>query len=329
MVKLLCFSAASQLCLARLALKIESTAFFAHLGQPFTQGLDAKSECVDTTGQLLEDCLLREDDRATCFEGVLNKCLTLYESSGGYGDSYIQVLTNFSSSRPSIQTRLPASVFAEGLTVLDDGSVLVGTWKEHRLLKVKQRGNNFAYVDEYQLTRPAEIWGLTHNSTHLFMTSGDIYLYIFKLPLETGRKKTGTSLLDSRRRPVFEIDYDSRIPIKYTTRDGALKELRWVNEIAWNDWKHKIYGNVWQTDHLYEIDPITGVVTDGLNLQKPEHPDETSVFKFKDRPKSPSRRSRYIDMDKVWNGITFLSADWAIFTGKLFEHVYLSKLHTL
>eukprot|EP01056_Protomagalhaensia_sp_Gyna25_P001348 Protomagalhaensia_sp_Gyna_25__1347@NODE_1677_length_1633_cov_27_750314_g1373_i0_p1_GENE_NODE_1677_length_1633_cov_27_750314_g1373_i0NODE_1677_length_1633_cov_27_750314_g1373_i0_p1_ORF_typecomplete_len331_score17_05Glu_cyclase_2/PF05096_12/2_3e36_NODE_1677_length_1633_cov_27_750314_g1373_i03261318 len=315
-----------ELAWAKLHVKEGTTAFFEHRSQPFTQGLDVviKHACRSKDiGALLDSCLSGAGSVATCFEDVLNECVKLYESSGMYNESYVQLIQDFTTGTPAIRSLIPGSIFAEGLTVLEDETLLLGTWKENRLLLLRESTNKagdgyIQYVDEFYIEIPNEIWGLTNNGTHLFMTSGDAYLYLFELPLQ-GVNSKARSMIDGKKRSIQALKYNKKIPCTLNSHPVAN-----VNEIAYNSWTGTLFGNIWMQDGIFEFNPNTGECIDILPLKQ----DSTSP-KFKDEPRSPSRKSRGNrgDGNKVWNGITFVAREWMLFTGKMFDYVYLAKLH--
>eukprot|EP01057_Protomagalhaensia_wolfi_P006284 Protomagalhaensia_wolfi_Nauph_80__6283@NODE_964_length_1849_cov_62_549171_g729_i0_p1_GENE_NODE_964_length_1849_cov_62_549171_g729_i0NODE_964_length_1849_cov_62_549171_g729_i0_p1_ORF_typecomplete_len327_score32_24Glu_cyclase_2/PF05096_12/2e36SGL/PF08450_12/1_5_NODE_964_length_1849_cov_62_549171_g729_i04621442 len=311
-----------ELAWAKLLVKEATTAFFEHRSQPFTQGLHAVIKGPNTGG-LLDSCVSAGDAVATCFEKVLKERVKLYESSGLYNESYVQLIEDFTTGTPSIRTLIPGFVFAEGLTVLEDGTLLLGTWKENRLLVLREGTNKAGtryihYVDEFYVEVPEEIWGLTHNTTHLFMTSGDPYLYVFEIPLQ-GPKGEAHSIIDGKKRNIQALKYTKKIP--FTLNKHLISN---VNEIAYNSWTGTLFGNIWMQDGIFEFNPTTGECIDILPLKQ-----ASTSLKFKDEPRSSSRMTRgnRKDSNKVWNGITFVARDWMLFTGKLFDYVYLAKLH--
>eukprot|EP01054_Gregarina_sp_Poly1_P011320 Gregarina_sp_Poly_1__11319@NODE_947_length_5591_cov_64_240043_g671_i0_p2_GENE_NODE_947_length_5591_cov_64_240043_g671_i0NODE_947_length_5591_cov_64_240043_g671_i0_p2_ORF_typecomplete_len332_score51_40Glu_cyclase_2/PF05096_12/1_1e37SGL/PF08450_12/16SGL/PF08450_12/2_9ThiCassociated/PF13667_6/0_18_NODE_947_length_5591_cov_64_240043_g671_i024793474 len=294
-----------------------ATAVFNHVGQPFTQGFEAvkQESCDGDIGILLDDCLETDSkERAICLQTVLNDCVRIYETSGLYDESYIQAVNNFESGMPSVRTLLPPNVFAEGLTVMSNGTILVGTWKEQRLIMLEDAGHqDFRYVDEYWVRDPPEIWGIAHSQSTLWLTSGDHYLYVYDLPLQL-QTSSAVSIIDQKRRQVPELKWNRRVPL---TLDGRF--LTKANELDFNPYTGTLWANVWMKHRIYELDPDTGRCLGFLNL--------ASYKQVPDKPGSRSRRSRgRPDSDKVWNGVSFISKDWVMFTGKMFDYVYISKL---
>lgn len=139
-----------------------------------------------------------------------------------------------------------------------------------------------------------------------------MYITCLQTPLDDGWGATsdGTYLIvgDSTD-TLFFIDPDTmKIVRQIQVRDGT-QSVKWLNELEWVD--GKIYANVWQTNCIAQIDPISGKVLGWINMA--------------------GLRQRMIDTDDankghvpdVLNGIAYDDKDKRLFvTGKLWTKVY-------
>ena len=137
----------------------------------------------------------------------------------------------------------PSDYFAEGVTRVGDELIQL-TWTE---------GTAF-YWDaatfelNKQVTYSGEGWGLCYDGSRLVMSDGSADLIV--------------------RDPV-SFEETGRVPVTYEGRPVTnLNELECVDDVVW--------ANVWQTDLIVRIDPITGIVTgivDGAALERPPGAD--------------------------------------------------------
>ncbi len=156
----------------------------------------------------------------------------LWVSSGGYGSSF---LARYSFPALELQKieRLPAQLFAEGLTVIGS-EVWLLTWRARRLLRYDR--DSLRYLGGASI--PSEGWGLTHSPDYVWMSDGTHQL----------RFAEKTLPLEWKILPVF----DNGQPL------NRLNELEWVNGEIW--------ANVWQTDRLVRIHPESGQVLGDITL---------------------------------------------------------------
>lgn len=157
----------------------------------------------------------------------------LYESTGQFKESDIRI-TNVETGEVTKKVDLPASQFAEGMTILDN-KVYQLTW---------QSKTGYVYdldlnkVDEFKYNRSMEGWGLTNDGTFLY-------------------KSDGTS-------KIWKIDpntYEELGYIEVVSADGVVSK---INELEWID--GKIYANVYTTNLIMIINPKNGVVEAAINL---------------------------------------------------------------
>lgn len=163
------------------------------------------------------------------------------ESTGLYGESELRRVDP-ATGAVLLNTPIDAAFFAEGLTRVDN-QVIQLTWRE----------NTAFYWDATTLERTKEVayegegWGLCYDGTQLIMTDGTPTL-IFRDPVsfaETGR-----------------------IPVTLNGQDVFnLNEVECVQGDVW--------ANIWQTELIVRIDPISGNVTgvvDAAALEGPAEP---------------------------------------------------------
>ncbi len=156
----------------------------------------------------------------------------IYEGTGLAGRSELRRI-DLHTGRVVQRHRLPAALFGEGIVMWKD-TIFQLTWRSGAALVYDRRGLNLKGAFAYE----GEGWGITRDSSHLVMSNGTSSL-IFRDPVTF--KITGT----------------------VTARDGAarvtqLNELEYINGM--------IYANVWHTDRIAVIDPVSGVVRAWVDL---------------------------------------------------------------
>ncbi len=150
----------------------------------------------------------------------------LYESSGEYGLSFIEILS-FPDLKTVKRTEVDDRFFAEGITVLNDTLYML-TWREHQVLLFDP-----ATLDEIgRHTVYTEGWGITNDGHKLYMSDGSQYIY--------------------------EIDpatFERKRRIAVTTPAGPVFN---INELEWID--GRIWANVYGYNNMLIVDPATGYV---------------------------------------------------------------------
>lgn len=127
---------------------------------------------------------------------------------------------------------LPPDVFGEGITILDNRIYML-TWREWTC---------YVYDLDFELQKtfnyPTEGWGLTHNGNYLIMSDGTSTLRL----LDPGS---------------FQIT--DTITVRYNGNPlDNLNELEYVDGL--------IYANIWLTDQIALIDPMSGNVIDMIDF---------------------------------------------------------------
>ncbi len=155
----------------------------------------------------------------------------LFESDGQYGASRVteKVLSTGKVRRATAQS---TSQFGEGLALLD-GALWQLTWREGVInrydLQLKPSGG---------FCIGAELWGAASDGKQLILSDGSSNLYWTQLaPFVVTRQVTVR---------------DGDTPVE------RLNELEWVNGA--------VFANIWLTDRIARIDPVTGAVTGWLDL---------------------------------------------------------------
>lgn len=196
----------------------------------------------------------------------------LYESTGLYGCSTLRRV-DIVSGRVLSSYALPSWLFGEGIALWEDRIVQL-TWQSN--LGIIYSNQSLSPLGTFYY--PTEGWGLTADSTRLIMTDGSSVLYFLDPDsfLVTGA-------IDVKDRDV---------------RVTGLNELEYV--------KGEILANVFMTDRIAEISPVSGNVTG------------------------------WIDLSDIWNGssgegvpngIAYdQEGDRLFVTGKLWPHLFEIKL---
>jgi glutamine cyclotransferase len=195
----------------------------------------------------------------------------LYESTGLNGRSTLRE-DDLETGRVLREVNVPSQYFAEGLT--NWGSTLVQlTWQSHVAFVYDRATFRLLRTAHY----PWEGWGLTQDGKHLILSDGS----------ETIRFLNPENFSEVRRIDVT----DHGKPVK------QLNELEYIHG--------EIYANVWMTDRIARISPVTGKVLGWIDL--------AGIL-----PAIELRSS-----DAVLNGIAYDAAHNRIFvTGKLWPRIF-------
>jgi glutamine cyclotransferase len=208
-------------------------------------------------------------------QGLVYEDGILYEGTGLNGGSSIRKVELETGKVIQIYN-LSYEYFGEGITIFGDRLIQL-TW---------QAGKGFVYdKHSFELIREfsysTEGWGITHDGEYLIMSDGTATLH-FLDPVTFEE----TSQVDV---------YDKLGPV---TR---INELEFING--------EIYANIWLTDRIARISPITGQVTGWIELGGLLPADEQE------------------DPDAVLNGIAYDAKNDRLFvTGKLWPNLYEIEL---
>jgi len=152
---------------------------------------------------------------------------TLYVGTGLNGESRL-LEYGFPAMELRRQVELPANLFGEGVTRLDD-RIYQLTYRARRLLVYD--AETFTQVATARIS--TEGWGITHDGDSLIYSDGSAALY-FVAPEDFSVRRTLTVTLNGRPLP-------------------RLNELEYVDGQIW--------ANVWTADQIVRIEPENGTVT--------------------------------------------------------------------
>lgn len=213
-------------------------------------------------------------DREAFTQGLEYRNGFLYEGTGLHGRSTLRKV-KLETGVVLQKLSLPAHFFGEGISVLGDRIVQL-TW---------QSEVGFVWgLQDFKLQRQfsyrGEGWGLTTDGRHLYFSDGTNEIRVLD----------GQTLAETRRIRVLE----NGRPLK------DLNELEWV--------EGEILANVWQTDRIVKINPLTGRVTGSIDL--------TGILPAPERAGTD-----------VLNGIAYDAAGKRLFvTGKLWPKLFHIRL---
>ena len=208
---------------------------------------------------------------------------TLIESTGNYKESKLILLdTNMKEIRKPL--KLNDEYFGEG-TTLFKGKIYQLTYKEHKVFVYDAKTLN--KITELYFPFE-EAWGMTHNDTAIIVTTGGSNLYYLDPVTFKTIKTVGV--------------YDNNGYV------ANVNELEYLNG--------KLFANVYLTDKILQIDPMTGnvlAVADLSNIL-----DQVGI---KNDPKK-------IDAGNVLNGIAYNKQRGTFFiTGKMWPVTIELKLN--
>ena len=205
-------------------------------------------------------------------QGLVYQDGYFYEGTGLYGRSSLRQV-NPSDGTVLRQVELAENYFGEGIALCDD-RIYQLTWRERQAFVYDRATFTLLQTFTYQ----TEGWGLTYDGEYLIMSDGSAVLTF--LDPET--------FAPVRKLPV----QSSGAPVIH------LNELEYVNG--------KIFANVWLTDQIAIINPVTGEVDGWLDL--------TGLLDPK------SHTDQHVD---VLNGIAYDEQKGRLFvTGKLWPYIF-------
>jgi glutaminyl-peptide cyclotransferase len=195
----------------------------------------------------------------------------LYESTGHYGRSTLRRV-DLETGRVEQDIRLAPNLFGEGLMYWR-GRLVQLTWRER--LGIIYDAKTFERLETFRYQ--GEGWGLTHDERHWIMSDGTDEL----------------RFLDPETRNVVR-----RLKVRAGKRPmHRLNELEYIDGAIW--------ANIWRSDQLVRISPISGEVTAVLDL--------TALYPANER----------VSPEAVMNGIAHDAATNRLFvTGKYWPRLY-------
>ena len=171
----------------------------------------------------------------------------LYEGTGLLGRSSLRRV-DLATGEVLQQIELADQYFGEGIVVIDD-RIYQLTWQSHVAFLYDRE--SFELIDEFSY--PTEGWGLTYDGEALIMSDGSSTLY-------------------HRDPETFEE------VAQVVVRDGNAP-VNFLNELEYID--GEVWANIWQTDEVVIIDPVSGQVTarvDFSGLLPPDVKAEADVL---------------------------------------------------
>ena len=220
-------------------------------------------------------------DRNAFTQGLVFENGVLYEGTGLRGRSTLRRVELETGEILQIH-ELPEEFFGEGVTIYGNRIIQL-TWQSSVgfVYDVYDK-ESFELLEEFNY--PTEGWGITHDGNRLIMSDGTSILHF--LDPETFEEIGRIEVLD-RGSPVTRLN-----------------ELEYV--------QGEIYANVWQTDLIARIAPLTGQVTGWIDLKGLLGPED---------------RSEPVD---VLNGIAYDAENDRLFvTGKLWPKLFEIELISL
>lgn len=157
----------------------------------------------------------------------------LYEGTGLEGESTMRA-TDPETGTVRKSTPLPGDMFGEGITVVGD-TIWQLTWQDGVAIKRDRQ----TLAEKGRASYAGEGWGLCHDGRRLVMSDG-------------------TNRLTFRDARTF--DETGHVDVT----DAAGRPVDQLNELEC-DGGH-VYANVWQTDRIVRIDPVSGEVTATVDL---------------------------------------------------------------
>lgn len=175
----------------------------------------------------------------------------LYESTGEYGESSLRKV-DLNTGRVERMISLPDRYFGEGLALVGDSLLYQLTWQEQRCFVYRKE--DFRQVGVFAYS--GEGWGLTPNANgdSLYMSDGSSWV-----------------------RVLDPANFSQRRRFQVRDNNGVVSE---INELEWIG--GRLWGNLYLTDKIAVIDPVTGFVTHYIDCSALEtriaHRRGTDVF---------------------------------------------------
>ena len=172
-------------------------------------------------------------DRNAFTEGLVFEEGVLYEGTGLYGYSTLRKVKLETGEILQI-CELPPQLFGEGVAIYGN-KIIQLTWQSN--IGFVYDKHSFKLLKEFNY--PDEGWGITFDGKHLIMSNGTSTLHF--LNPETFEKINQIQ--------VTEND----IPV------NRINELEYI--------QGEIYANIWQTERIARINPLTGQVIGWIDLK--------------------------------------------------------------
>ena len=216
-------------------------------------------------------------------QGLIYKDGFIYESTGLPGRSTVRQV-DLETGDVLQNIPLKGKLYGEGLTIRGDDLILL-TWKA---------GTGFVLDPSDLSTKstfnyPGEGWGAASSPNHIYMSDGSAFIRI----------------IDPKT-----LEEESRFEV---TLNG--KPIKLINELEWID--GELWANIWKSDLIVKIDPVSGEITAIINLADLLSEEEKIL---KDEP-------AWLKGENVLNGIAYDAESKRLFvTGKFWPYMFEIKL---
>ena len=208
-------------------------------------------------------------DPSAFTQGLVYQNEHFFESTGGWGTSEIKKINKNNGKVTNFKKLLP-KYFGEGITIYDDKIFLV-TWKSKKGFVYDI--NNFELLDEFKIY--GQGWGLANDGKSLILSDGSEKIYF----------------LNPKN---FEVERTISVSL------NGNKQI-FINELEFI--RGEIWANIWKSNEIITINPISGRVTSIFDISKISEQKET---------------------EDVPNGIAWDKVNDKIFiTGKNWNFIYL------
>ena len=181
-------------------------------------------------------------DQSAFTEGLVFEDGVLYEGTGLYKYSNLRRVKLETGKILQIR-ELSNQYFGEGITIYGN-KIIQLTWKSH--LGFVYDKYNFELIQEFNY--PTEGWGITYDGDFLIMSDGTSTLHF--LDPETFEEMS-----------QIEV-YENDIPVT------KINELEYV--------QGEIFANIWLTERIARINPLTGQVIGWIDLKGILSPEDYS-----------------------------------------------------
>lgn len=165
-------------------------------------------------------------------QGLLIHDGKLYEGTGRYGQSSLLRL-DLQSGEALQRVDLAQRYFGEGIAVVEDRLYQL-TWRENTAFVYDLQ--SFERITSHFI--PTEGWGLTWDGEHLILSDGSHQLYF--------------------------LDPQTMVAKRIVAVQAEGQAVRNLNELEFID--GEVWANVWMTEQIVRIDPVSGTVTGVIDL---------------------------------------------------------------
>ena len=180
-------------------------------------------------------------DPSAFTQGLVYQNEHFFESTGGWGTSKLKKINKNNGKVTNFKKLLP-KYFGEGITIYDDKIFLV-TWKSKKGFVYDI--NNFELLDEFKIY--GQGWGLANDGKSLILSDGSEKIYF----------------LNPKN---FEVERTISVSL------NGNKQI-FINELEFI--RGEIWANIWKSNEIITINPISGRVTSIFDISKISEQKET------------------------------------------------------